>query len=260
MTNTRTRPLALVTGASKGIGQAIAICLARAGYDLAVHYNTDLAGARATAARVQDLGQSCRIYQADLQDLAALARMFQDLEEELGGLDLLVNNAGITRFAPFLETTAELWREVVNTDWRGSFFCAQAAARLMVAKRCKGVIINISSNHAAGCWPRASVYGPAKAAVEKMTENIALELAPYGIRVLAIAPGYTVNQAGTGPENDYIKGIKARIPAQRFARAEEIGQLVTWLASKEAGYMTGTTVTMDGGALLPVVPENTYML
>ena len=94
-------------------------------------------------------------------------------------------------FAPFLDTTPQLWEEVVNTDWRGSFFCAQAAARNMIANKISGAIINISSNHASGCWPRASVYGPAKAAVEKMTKNVALELAPYGIRVIGIAPGYT---------------------------------------------------------------------
>jgi NAD(P)-dependent dehydrogenase (short-subunit alcohol dehydrogenase family) len=158
----------------------------------------------------------------------------------------------------------------------------------MVANQISGTLINISSNHASGCWPRASVYGPAKAAVEKMTKNIALELAPHGIRVIGIAPGYTharntppdkmktdndpQNDPQIGPLNDpqigplikplndpQIGPLIKRIPLQRFAQPEEIGNMVVFLASSLAGYITGTTIYMDGGALLPVLVENTYV-
>ncbi|MDD4018509.1 MAG: SDR family oxidoreductase [Kiritimatiellae bacterium] len=252
--------IALVTGASKGIGQATALCLARSGYAVGINYHTDKSGAEATAAQIRALGRHCNIYQADLKDLAAIDAMFQAFFTDYGAIDVLVNNAGITRFAPFLETTPQLWDDVVNTDWRGSYFCAQAAARNMVANHTRGTIVNISSNHATGCWPRASVYGPAKAAVEKMTRNIALELAPYGIRMVGVAPGYTqVRQTTPDNEARFIRPVSSRIPMQRFARPEEIGNLVVYLVQEQANYITGTTIYMDGGALLPVVPENTYM-
>ena len=252
--------IALVTGSSKGIGKATALCLARAGYDVGINYHSDRAGAEDTAEQIRALGRRTAVYHADLKDLAAIEAMFTAFFADFGTIDLLVNNAGITRFAPFLETTPQMWEEVVNTDWRGSYFCAQAAARNMVAHKIKGTIINISSNHASGCWPRASVYGPTKAAVEKMTKNAALELAAYGIRMIAIAPGYThIREVSPEKMEKYVIPFSNRIPLKRFAQAEEIGNMVVFLASGQVDYITGTSIYMDGGALLPVVPDNTFM-
>lgn len=184
--------------------------------------------------------------------------MFKKFFEHFDGIDVLVNNAGITRLVPFLEVNEKIWDEVVNTDFKGAFFCAQEAARKMVEKGTKGVIINITSNHSIGCWPNATLYGPAKAALDKLTKNMALDLAKYGIRVVAIAPGYTQLEWFTEKHRQYVAETSKRIPLQRFATPEEIGDAVVYLASEKAGYITGTTLFMDGGALLPVVPHNDY--
>ena len=132
----------------------------------------------------------------------------------------------------------------------------------MVEKGVKGVIINISSNHALGCWPTASFYAAAKAGVDKMGKNIAMELAPHGIRVVTIAPGYThipENDRPMTPEREArLNSFYRRIPAGRFAEPEEIGKAVVFLASDGAGYITGTTINIDGGALLPVLAENKF--
>ena len=174
-----------------------------------------------------------------------------------------MNNAGITRFQPFLEATPEMFDTVIGTDLRGTYFCAQAAARSMVEKGVKGVIINISSNHALGCWPNASFYAAAKAGLDKAGRNMAMELAPYGIRVVTIAPGYTQlpeRSWFTSPETQRRRDeLCSRIPGGRFAQPWEIGDAVVFLASDSAGCITGTTLSIDGGALLPVLAENTFI-
>ena len=250
------RKIALVTGAGRGIGRGIAIRLARAGYDVGIHYGTSADGARETAQACQALGARTELFQADIRHVEEIHAMFAAFEEKFDHLDLMVNNAGITRFQPFLEATEEMFDTVISTDLRGTYFCAQAAARNMVAHGVKGVIVNISSNHGQGCWPTASFYAAAKAGVDKMGQNMAMELAPYGIRVTTIAPGYTRNRPPKPEGEPWADKIAARIPAGRFAQPEEIGDAVLFLAG--AGYITGVTLTMDGGALLPVVTENRY--
>ena len=255
------RKIALVTGSGRGIGKGIAIELAKAGYDLGIHYSSSAEGAQDTAQKCRALGARAEVYQADIRHVAEIRAMFDAFFAAFGHIDLLVNNAGITRFQPFLEATEEMFDTVVNTDLRGTYFCAQAAARNMVENGVKGVIINISSNHAQGCWPAASFYAAAKAGVDKLGRNIAMELAPHGIRVVTVAPGYTHI-----PENDrpgagrpaWIDAISRRIPIGRIAEPEEIGRAVVFLASDGAGCITGTTLSIDGGALLPVVAENRF--
>jgi glucose 1-dehydrogenase/3-oxoacyl-[acyl-carrier protein] reductase len=185
--------------------------------------------------------------------------MFEELFANFDHINVMVNNAGITRFAPFLETTPEMFEELTNTDWRGSFFCAQKAARNMVKKGIKGAIINITSNHQDGCWPRASVYGPTKSALNRFTHNAALELAPYGIRVVSIAPGYTRVREIDPRRQERVNRLFKRLPLGRFCEPWEVGRACLFLASEDSGYITGTCLTMDGGALLPVVPDNTYL-
>ena len=256
------RKIALVTGAGRGIGKGIAIQLARAGYDLAIHYATTQEGAKDTAEKCRALGARAELFQADIRHVDQIHAMFNAFEAAFDHLDLMVNNAGITRFQPFLEATEEMFDRVVGTDLRGTYFCAQAAARSMVAKGIKGVIVNISSNHALGCWPIASFYAAAKAGVDKMGKNIAMELAPYGIRVVTVAPGYTHipenDRPGAGERPAWIDAISRRIPGGRVAEPEEIGAAVVFLASEAAGYITGTTLNIDGGALLPVLAENRF--
>ena len=256
------RKIALVTGAGRGIGKGIALELAKAGYDLGIHYSKSADGARDTAEKCRALGARVELFQGDIRHVDEIHAMFEAFDRAFDHIDLMVNNAGITRFQPFLEATEEMFDTVIGTDLRGTYFCAQAAARRMVEKQVKGVIINISSNHALGCWPIASFYAAAKAGVDKMGKNIAMELAPYGIRVVTIAPGYThipENDRPMTPEREErMNGFYRRIPAGRFAEPEEIGKAVAFLASDGAGYITGATLNIDGGALLPVLAENRF--
>ena len=141
-------------------------------------------------------------------------------------------------------------------DWKGLFFSSQEAAKRMIGRGTKGVIINISSNQVDGCWPRAAIYGPTKAAVSKFTRNAAMELAGYGIRMAAVAPGYT--DVGWAPD-DIRWEAAARLPFGRFASTREIAEAVAYLASPQAAYITGTTLTVDGGATLPVVAANDFV-
>ena len=254
--------VAFVTGSGRGIGKGIAIELAKAGYDVAVHYSTTEAGAKDTVEKIRALGRRAELFQADIRDYDQIQRMFAEFEEKFDHIDLMVNNAGITRFQPFLEATPEMFDTVIYTDLRGTYFCAQAAARIMVKNGTKGTIINISSNHSLGCWPIASFYAAAKAGVDKMGKNIAMELAPLGIRCVTVAPGYThipENDGKRTPESEarHAEFCK-KIPANRFAEVDEIGKAIVFLAGEGAGYITGTTLFIDGGSLLPVLAENHF--
>ena len=256
------RPVAFVTGSGRGIGVGIAVEMAKAGYDITVHYARSAEGALETKALVEAEGAKAHVVKGDIKKINEIDAMFEDALAAFGRIDVLVNNSGITRFAPFLETTPEMFEEVVLTDWRGSYFCAQRAARSMVERGIRGTIINITSNHQSGCWPAASVYGPAKAALNKFTQNAALELAKHGIRVVSVAPGYThANSKKAIPAKWRIKmdALISRIPLQRYCEPWEVGRACVFLAGRDAGYITGACLVMDGGALLPCLPENTYI-
>lgn len=249
------RKAALVTGSSHGIGRSIALGFAKAGYDVGITYHTRKEGAMELYDQVLALGVSAKVIQVDISSLPDIQRMFDEFMAAFGRIDVLVNNAGIGLVAPFLSTTPELFEALTNTDWRGGFFSAQRAAQEMVKASIKGVIVNIASNHAEGCWPDCTVYAGTKAALSKFTKNCAMELAEYGIRVVCVNPGYT--DIGW-PKDDPIYEAIERMPLGRFGTTEEVANLVVFLASDQAGYITGTTVTCDGGALLPCVPENKF--
>ena len=257
------RPIAFVTGSSRGIGAGIAVEMAKAGYDLALNYVNSKDEAFAVKEKVEAEGAKAIVIQGDISKLDDIERMFVEFEAVYDTVDVMVNNAGITRFAPFLEMTPELWEQLTNTDWRGSYFCAQKAARIMVREKTPGTIINITSNHQVGCWPIASAYGPTKAALNKFTQNAALELAPHGIRVVSIAPGYTrvreMPKDPTPEQKERRERLFSRLPLGRMCEPWEVGKACVFLASEGAGYITGTCLYMDGGALLPVLPENTYV-
>ena len=253
------RPVALITGGSRGIGAGIALEMSKAGYDIAITYNSSKDHAMDVIARVEANGVNATVIRADISKLEDIERLFDELFKVFDHVNVLVNNAGVTRFAPFLNTTPEMFEELTNTDWRGSFFCAQKAAQNMIDNQVKGTIINITSNHQYACWPQASVYGPTKSALNKFTYNAALELAPYGIRVVSIAPGYTIVREPDPARENMIKTIENRIPLGRFCEPWEVGRACVFLAGDGSGYITGTCLDMDGGALLPVVPENKYI-
>ncbi|WP_435169218.1 SDR family NAD(P)-dependent oxidoreductase [Paenibacillus glycanilyticus] len=251
------RKVALVTGSGRGIGKGIAHEFAKAGYDVCVNYNKSAEQAQEVVRQLLEYGVRAEAVQANIADLDQIAMLIEQVESRFGRLDVLVNNSGITRMKPFLETPPELFEEVINTDLRGLYFCSQQAARLMVKQGTRGVIIHISSNHAEGNWSNSTVYAAAKAGVNKLAKNMALDLAPQGIRVIGIAPGYTRNSWTEGDERvqKAIADISSRIPMGRFCTPEEVGAAAVFLSSDSAGYVTGTTLYMDGGALLPVWAE-----
>lgn len=253
--------VALITGSSRGIGKGIAITLAKAGYDIAINYNTNIEGAEKVAQEAAKFNCNVKIYKADIQHIEQIEIMFNSIYDDFGRIDLLVNNAGITRMKPVLEVTEDMWNAVMNTDLRGTFFCSQAAFKIMKDKGIKGTIINITSNHVLGCWPNSSVYAAAKAGAEKLTKNLALDLSEYGIRVCSIAPGYTEIdwKEDKNKYKQYAVPIKQRIPLQRFGTPEEIGEAVVFLASEAARYITGVSLCIDGGATLPILAENRFV-
>ena len=250
------RKVALITGGGRGIGRATALKLAEQGYDVAITYRTSSAGAAEVMQLLTAAGSKARMYQADTAKLDEVLTAFEQFRQDYGRIDLLVNNAGSTVSGKFLEMSVDSFDYCMNTDLRSPYFLAQRAARLMVENGNGGVIINITSNQAEAVFPWASVYGTIKAGLNKLTKHMALELAPHKIRVVAVAPGYCdvwgatkANPPGTNPRQDAMWDC---IPAGRYGKPEEVAALVAFLASEDAGYITGTVVLTDGGAALPV--------
>lgn len=247
---------ALITGAAKGIGRQIAISMAKAGYDIAVNYRSDEKAAMEVCRIVQESGVEAFPVYADMSVLADIRAMYDQVFARFGAVDVLVNNAGISSEVYFLDATEEMFDHMTAVDWKGVYFSSQIAAKRMIEQQIHGVIINIASNQVDGCWPRATIYGPTKAAVAKFTKNAAMELSLKGIRMVAVAPGYT--DVGWEPGDIRLEAA-ARLPLKRFATTEEIAQAVIYLASDAADYITGTMLTIDGGATLPVVAANDFV-
>lgn len=250
------RKIALVTGGAKGIGRQIAVTLAKEGYDIALNYHSSPELAAEVCRIAEAAGATAVPFYADMGKVSEIRAMFDAVYAEFGTLDLLVNNAGLSSEVYFLDATEEDFDHVMSVDWKGLYFCSQCAAKRMIEQGVKGVIINISSNQVDGCWPRATIYAPGKAAVTKFTKNAAMELSLHGIRMAAIAPGYT--DVGWEPGDIRLEAA-ARLPLRRFASTEEIAQGVVYLASEKADYIVGSTLTIDGGATLPVVAANDFV-
>ena len=250
------RKTALITGAAKGIGRTVTIELARAGYNAVINYHSDENAARMLKEEVEGYGVRALTLYADMASVADIKEMYGQAVDEFGQLDLVVNNAGISSEVYFLDACEEEFDRMTAIDWKGLYFSSQCAARHMVEKGVKGVIINISSNQVDGCWPRATIYGPTKAAVSKFTKNAAMELSLKGVRMAAVAPGYT--DVGWEPGDVRLEAA-SRLPLRRFASTTEIAKAVVYLASDDAAYITGSTLTIDGGATLPVVAANDFV-
>ncbi|MGN6187527.1 MAG: SDR family NAD(P)-dependent oxidoreductase [Conexibacter sp.] len=235
---------AVVTGASKGIGRTLAIGLARAGAKVAVNYKNDEAGAQQTCRAIAELGGTAIAVGADVGERADARRLVDVARRELGGVDVLVNNAGRTRFGPAAEVTQEDWDDVMNTNVRGAFFTTMAAVEAMDGR---GSVINISSCAATLMVDCHAVYTTSKGAVEAMTRQLALELAPRGVRVNAIAPAATSMERNWEYDPGFDDSWRAVTPMGRVATpADYVGPLV-FLASDASAFMTGELLHVDGG-------------
>ena len=248
------RKTAIVTGGSGGIGQATAISLAASGYDLLITYVSRASGAEHTCNEAEKLGSKCVAVKADIGNADELENLFKVFDENFDHLDLLVNNGALDKQIGFLDVTPEDYDKILNVNLKGCYFCEQKAAQRMVKQNTHGVIINISSVHAEANWPDYTLYAISKAGLSKLTKNTALELAKYGIRVVAVHPGYIE----VGTHNDEEKGVEGKIPMQRFGTVDECAELIKFLASDKASYITGSIFNVDGGVLLPVCTENYF--
>ncbi len=246
----------LVTGGAKGIGRQVCLTMAEEGYNVIANYRTDEDAARTLQRQIEEMGHRCEIIYGDMSVMEDIRTMYQKAYEAFDTIDVVVNNAGISSEVYFLDATEEMFDHMTAVDWKGVFFSSQIAAKEMMKRKTEGVIINVSSNQVDGCWPRATIYAPTKAAVTKFTKNAAMELARTGVRMVAIAPGYT--DVGWEPGDIRLEAAQ-RLPLRRFASTKEIARGVVYLASEDAAYMLGSTLTIDGGATLPVVAANDFV-
>lgn len=239
-------PLALITGAAQGIGYACAQTLKEDGYDLAL-VDINQAGVEQAA---KDL-DAARAYTCDMGDVAQVQNLFDQIESEPHALHVLVNNAGIAKPCDFLETPIEDFQEVLNVNVVGVFTALQRAAKLMVKQGVSGSIINMSSINAIVAIPTIPAYCASKGAVTQITKSASLALAPHNIRVNAVGPGSidTAMMAGVNSDAAAMEKVMARTPMKRVGSPKEIADVVAFLASDKASYITGETINVDGGRL-----------
>lgn len=232
---------ALVTGASKGVGKGIALELAREGANILINYNSDAAGAQATADEVAGLGVSARILKGNVGSADDVERMFS----EVASLDIMVNNAGVQTWKALLELTEADWDHVLDTNLKGCFLCTQHAAKLM--KQTGGSIINIGSGCNKTAFPHLVDYTASKGGIEMFTKVAACELGKYGIRVNCVAPGAIEIERTKQEAGDYA-GTWAKVtPLGRVGQPVDVGRVVVFFAGPQSEFVTGQTLWVDGG-------------
>lgn len=238
--------VALVTGASRGIGRAIALELAQAGADVAINYSGSEAKAKEVAQEIESMGRKAITVQANVGDSEAVGEMFKTVLEAFGKVDILVNNAGITRDNLLMRMKEDEWDDVISTNLKGVFNCIKAATRPMMKQR-SGRIINISSVVGILGNPGQANYVAAKAGVIGLTKSTARELASRGITVNAIAPGFIQTEMTDVLSDEIKENLLTEIPLGKLGEATDVAKAVLFLASDYGSYITGQTISVDGG-------------
>ena len=239
----------LVTGAQQGIGRAMAVGFAEVGADIAVNWHDDQAKAEAVAAEVRALGRRAILVKGDVSDVTDCRRIVAETVASLGGIDVLVNNAGMFPRVPFLKMEEKDYDFVLDINLKGTFFCSQAAARAMVAAGTKGNIINLASQSVRGLSPESSHYTASKLGILGVTRASANELAEHGIRVNAVAPGLTdTAQPRYGNTDAEVMEMAEKIPLGRILKPSEIADMAVFLCSDRATMVTGQIFHVNGGS------------
>ncbi len=238
---------ALVTGASKGIGHALAIALGRAGASVVAGYNSDEAGAQVAVQRILEDGGRAIAVESDVATVAGCREIVERAVREFGRLDIACCHAGITSWGRFLDYTEEAFEAVTATNLKGTYFTAQAAARRMVEQGEGGRIIVTSSVTGNQAVPYLSAYAMTKGGVQMLVRNLVLELSPYQITINAVAPGSIVNERNLRDDPNYADDWAGVVPLGRAGQPQDVASAVLFFASDEAAWITGTTLVVDGG-------------
>jgi 3-oxoacyl-[acyl-carrier protein] reductase len=239
---------ALVTGASRGLGRAIAVAFAREGARVGIGFRSHAADAEQTLAEVTAAGGTGVLLPFDVRDQGAVESALRRFADS-GGLDILVNNAGVVQDQLFALMAREAWDAVVGTDLTGTYLCCRAAVPLLLAQR-RGAIVNVASVAGLRASPGQANYAAAKGGVVALTATLAAELAPRGIRVNAVVPGLLATGIGARLDRRVAEQRRAAIPLGRFGEGEEVARAVLFLASDEASYVVGQCLAVDGGLAL----------
>jgi glucose 1-dehydrogenase len=239
----------LITGGSQGIGQGIAFRLADEGADIVVDYVGNSQSADTTVAQIQKRGRRALAVEADISSVDHIHAMMKQAVDDLGGVDILINNAGVEKHASIWEATEHDYDLVLGINLKGAFFASQAFAQHRMAVKKPGKIINVSSVHEDLPFPHFTSYCASKGGMKMMMRNLSIELAPYGITVNNIAPGAIETPINTALLNDPVKlkALLGNIPLARLGQVNDVAGVAAFLASSDADYITGATIVVDGG-------------
>ncbi|HXT26234.1 MAG TPA: glucose 1-dehydrogenase [Candidatus Eisenbacteria bacterium] len=249
MSNRLQSKVAAITGASQGIGLAIAQKFATEGADISFCYRSNQAGANEVVASIQKLGRNCAAFRYDVGNVQQGQKFIADTVAQFGKIDILVNNAGLERRADFWDVTEADFDTVINVNLKGLFFITQAFVRNRISSKAGGKIINVSSVHEELPFPHFASYCASKGGVKMLTRNLSIELAPLGITINSIAPGAIETPINKNLLNDPAKlnSLLENIPLKRLGTPDDVADMALFLASNESNYATGTTFFLDGG-------------